>query len=103
MFPLSLVADDWSLQLLAEELLAGRADPLALQYLDFAHWQRSVDAHNTATVIENSALKQEEGSSSFGLKQRSESSTLKELTYWRTKLSGSPPVVQIPIDRQRYP
>jgi len=92
-----LVADEWSLHLLAEELVHGRTNASSLQYLDFAHWQRTLDRENEAILQQESDHDQ----NPFVRKKKAESSALKELTYWNAKLSGSPPVLQMPIDKQR--
>ena len=96
-----MVADEWSLQLLAEELVHGCTNAehasSSLQYLDFAHWQRTLDRENEAILQQESDHDQ----NPFVRKKKAESSALKELTYWKAKLSGSPPVLQMPIDKQR--
>jgi amino acid adenylation domain-containing protein len=81
-----IAADAWSIGLLIEELtalypafLARRASPLpapAIQYSDFAYWQRQ-------------ALRGE---------------TLKHhVAYWLGQLRGAPPVLELPLDRPRPP
>ncbi len=77
-------ADGWSLGILVRELCAlyaaaveGRvADlpPLAWQYADFAVWQR---AWLTGEVLE------------------------RQLAFWRERLAGAPPVIELPLDRPR--
>jgi amino acid adenylation domain-containing protein/thioester reductase-like protein len=79
-----IVADGWSLGVLNRELSALYAaqsqgapstlPPLAAQYADFAIWQR----------------------------QRLQGEVLEEhLRYWREKLDGAPPHLQLPTDRPR--
>ena len=79
-----IVSDDWSMGLLVRELIVLYRDlslgkpstlpPLPLQYADFAHWQRR---WLTGEVL------------------------AAQLTYWREKLAGAPPVLQLPMDRPR--
>lgn len=79
-----IVADGWSVQVLVRELgalyEAFSADrpsplpPLALQYPDFAHWQR--------TRLDGAALDQ-------------------HLTWWRERLAGRLPYLELPADRAR--
>ncbi|HEX3131786.1 MAG TPA: amino acid adenylation domain-containing protein [Thermoanaerobaculia bacterium] len=79
-----IVADGWSLGIFVRELgvlyrafAAGGESPfpeLALQYADFAAWQRSWLA---GPVLEAS------------------------LSYWKQHLAGAPPVVELPLDRPR--
>jgi amino acid adenylation domain-containing protein len=81
-----IVSDGWSMGVLLREVqalypaaTAGWPSPLAglpVQYADFAAWQRSWLA----------------GELLGG-----------ELRYWRARLSGAPPVLELPIDRQRPP
>ncbi len=78
-----IVADEWSLGVLAQELATGYAaerggisaiwPPLAIQYADFAAWQRE---RLQGDILEN------------------------QLHYWRRQLSGVP-VVEVPTDRPR--
>ncbi|HKH46385.1 MAG TPA: amino acid adenylation domain-containing protein, partial [Thermoanaerobaculia bacterium] len=79
-----IVSDGWSLGVLVREVTAlytafslGLPSPLAelpVQYTDFAAWQRSWLAGD---VLEG------------------------ELQYWRDRLSGAPPVLELPTDRPR--
>jgi len=79
-----LVADGWSLGVFVRELTAGyvaalsqRAVPPgipALQYADFAAWQRFNPAQNA--------------------RERDES-------YWKERLTGAPPLLELPTDRPR--
>ena len=81
-----VVADGWSLGVVARELEAlygafreGRASPLAplpLQYADFSAWQRR--------WLAGPRLEQ-------------------QLAYWRDQLTGSPPALELPVDRTRQP
>ncbi|BBH45228.1 non-ribosomal peptide synthetase [Pseudomonas sp. KU43P] len=73
-----IVSDAWSMQVMVRELCAlyqGQAlPPLALQYADFAAWQRGwLDA---------------------GERER-------QLAYWRTRLGGEQPVLELPCDHPR--
>ncbi len=78
------VADGWSRGVLARELgagyaaaLEGRPSPLpppGLQYGDFAAWQRK--------WLEGDACR-------------------RQLAYWRDKLAGAPPALELPSDRPR--
>ncbi|WP_176516653.1 non-ribosomal peptide synthetase [Pseudomonas faucium] len=73
-----IVSDAWSMQVMVRELCAlyqGQAlAPLPLQYADFAAWQRSwLEA---------------------GERER-------QLAYWRTRLAGEPPVLELPYDQPR--
>jgi amino acid adenylation domain-containing protein/non-ribosomal peptide synthase protein (TIGR01720 family) len=78
-----MVHDGWSFNLFLQELLAlyqafseGKPSPLAepsLQFADFAHWQRQ-----------------------WVLTQAQP-----QLDYWKQKLSGSPPLLELPLDRPR--
>jgi amino acid adenylation domain-containing protein len=82
----NLVADEWSLNLLARELdalyqaySAGEPSPLAelpIQYADCARWQRS--------WFEGDVLDQ-------------------HISYWRKRLAGIPAVLELPTDRPRPP
>ncbi|MDP9120334.1 MAG: amino acid adenylation domain-containing protein, partial [Acidobacteriota bacterium] len=79
-----IVSDGWSLGVLVREVTAlytafssGQPSPLAelpVQYADFAAWQRS---WLSGGVLEG------------------------ELAYWRQRLSGAPPVLELPLDRPR--
>ncbi|HEY2738502.1 MAG TPA: condensation domain-containing protein, partial [Thermoanaerobaculia bacterium] len=82
-----IVSDGWSQGVLVREVTAlyaalaegttGQPSPLAelpVQYADFAAWQRS---WLTGDVLEG------------------------ELQYWRDRLSGAPPVLELPADRPR--
>ena len=79
-----VVSDRWSMGVLAEELATfygafaeGKPSPLAtlpVQYADYAAWQRSWLGGET---LERS------------------------LDYWRARLSGAPPVLELPTDRPR--
>ncbi|MET0417100.1 MAG: amino acid adenylation domain-containing protein, partial [Actinoplanes sp.] len=79
-----MVGDGWSSSLLAKELgvlynaYATGSDeglpPLPVQYADYALWQRQ---WLTGEVIDA------------------------QLAYWRDKLTGMPPVLELPADRQR--
>ena len=78
------VYDGWSMGvflrevgLLYEAFAAGRPSPLpelAIQYVDFAHWQRQ---------WLQSGLMEE------------------QLAYWKKRLAGPPPVLELPADRPR--
>jgi amino acid adenylation domain-containing protein len=78
------VSDGWSRAVFIREWVAvydayaqGRSSPLkplAVQYADYAHWQRQ--------LLQGEAL---EG----------------QLRYWREQLAGLPPVLQLPMDRGR--
>ena len=79
-----IISDGWSLGVLCEELAvlyavfaAGLPDPLpppALQYADYARWQRHA-AHTAA----------------FGVQQ----------AYWRAQLDGAPALLELPLDHSR--
>ncbi|MDK1289025.1 non-ribosomal peptide synthetase [Pseudoalteromonas umbrosa] len=84
-----IASDGWSMAILVKEIIAfyrhhkGEVDyqlpdalsqPLAVQYADFAHWQR---AHFTPD-------KQQVA-----------------IDYWRQQLAGSPPIHQLPLDFAR--
>jgi non-ribosomal peptide synthetase component F len=79
-----IVADGWSMGVLAEELsalytafTAGDASPLQplpIQYADFAVWQRE--------WLQGDVLE-------------------RELAYWREQLAGAPTVLELPTDRPR--
>ena len=79
-----IVSDGWSMGVLVREvaalyrgLPAGRPSPLPelpVQYADFAAWQRR---WLTGEVLE------------------------RQLAYWRERLAGAPPVLELPTDRPR--
>ncbi|NBF06090.1 amino acid adenylation domain-containing protein [Pseudomonas sp. Fl5BN2] len=79
-----IVSDGWSMGVLTRELVAlyhafsrGLPDPLpplAVQYSDFAHWQRR---WLSGAVLEQQAQ------------------------YWRQALDGAPPLLMLPTDRPR--
>ncbi|MEW5927432.1 MAG: non-ribosomal peptide synthase/polyketide synthase, partial [Gemmatimonadota bacterium] len=79
-----VVSDGWSMEVLVRELSAlyaafreGRPSPLAplpVQYADFAAWQRA--------WLEGPALD-------------------RQLAWWRERLAGAPPVLELPTDRPR--
>jgi acyl carrier protein len=79
-----IVTDGWSMGVLARELAAiypafaqGLPSPLPeleIQYGDFAAWQRE---HLTGEVLET------------------------QLAYWKARLDGAPPVLELPADRPR--
>jgi hypothetical protein len=79
-----IVSDGWSLGVLVRELgvlyaalLEGRPSPLpelAVQYADFAAWQR---AHLSGDLLEE------------------------ELSWWRSQLAGMPPALELPTDHPR--
>ncbi|HVR95062.1 MAG TPA: amino acid adenylation domain-containing protein [Thermoanaerobaculia bacterium] len=79
-----IVSDAWSLGILVRELPAfyraartGEATdlpPLPVQYADFAHWQRQWLAGEVLAS---------------------------ELAWWRERLAGAPPVLELPSDRPR--
>ena len=81
-----IASDGWSMELLVQEISElyaafGRGEPsplpeLPVQYADFARWQRSW-LHGE--VLEG------------------------ELDWWRERLAGLPPVLELPIDRPRPP
>ncbi|HET9627353.1 MAG TPA: amino acid adenylation domain-containing protein, partial [Kofleriaceae bacterium] len=81
-----IVCDGWSMAIVLRELGAAyraitRADtpelaPLAVQYVDFAAWQR---AQLTGPRLAAS------------------------IAYWRAQLAGAPPVLELPTDRPRPP
>jgi len=79
-----IVSDGWSLDVLTRELAAlyrafaaGQPSPLAalpVQYADFAVWQRE--------QLRGEALE-------------------RQLAFWRERLAGAPPVLELPADRPR--
>ncbi|MCP4664031.1 MAG: non-ribosomal peptide synthetase, partial [bacterium] len=79
-----IISDGWSMEILRREVAElcaafSRGEPaplpeLAVQYADFAHWQRQWLA---GEVLEA------------------------ELTYWRELLTGAPPRLELPCDRPR--
>ena len=79
-----IIADGWSLGVLIAEVAAlytayaqGQDSPLAelaIQYADYAVWQRE---HLTGAVVEA------------------------QLSYWRTQLTGAPALLELPTDRVR--
>lgn len=81
-----IVSDGWSTEILVRELTIlyrafceGQPSPLEpqpLQYADFATWQRRWLVQDTLE---------------------------KQLAYWRDRLSNSPPLLNLPTDRQRPP
>jgi amino acid adenylation domain-containing protein len=81
-----IICDDWSLQILVDELWAayevfanGGAwsnSPLPIQYADYALWQR---------------------------KQFTDESAGPALDFWRANLQGAPTVLELPTDRPRPP
>ncbi|HVF59868.1 MAG TPA: amino acid adenylation domain-containing protein [Thermoanaerobaculia bacterium] len=81
-----IVADGWSLGILLRELAAQYAalsegreaelPPLPVQYADYAVWQRQ--------WLEGEQLSRQVG-------------------YWRERLAGAPPLLELPLDRPRPP
>jgi amino acid adenylation domain-containing protein len=81
-----IVSDGWSMEVLVREMAAAYAalahgerpqlDPLPLQYIDFARWQRR--------WLQGETLE-------------------RELAYWRGQLGGLPPLLELPADRPRPP
>jgi hypothetical protein len=81
-----IISDGWSTAILIREVVAlyraysqGQASPLTeleIQYADYAVWQRD--------WLSSGVLAQ-------------------QLSYWRTQLSGAPPVLELPTDRARPP
>ncbi len=79
-----IISDDWStfvylreMAILYDAFAAGRQSPLpplAIQYADFAHWQRQ--------WLQGEVLEA-------------------QLAYWKQQLSGSPPMLELPTDRPR--
>ena len=82
----TLVADEWSLNVLAREIdvlylaySAGEPSPLSelpLQYPDHAHWQKDWFAGEVLG---------------------------QHIAYWRKRLAGIPAVIELPMDRPRPP
>jgi surfactin family lipopeptide synthetase A len=82
----NIVADDWSLNILARELgelyhaySTGGPSPLSdlpIEYADYAHWQRH--------WFEGDVLEQ-------------------HISYWQKRLTGMAPVLDLPTDRPRAP
>lgn len=80
-----IISDRWSLAVLTQELgalyeanLEGKPSPLPeleIQYADYAVWQHQF---LSGDVLD------------------------RQLRYWRKKLEGTPPVLEIPTDRPRY-
>ncbi|HYG64144.1 MAG TPA: amino acid adenylation domain-containing protein, partial [Thermoanaerobaculia bacterium] len=81
-----IVSDGWSCSVMSREMgqiyrarLSGSTKalpPLAIQYADFAVWQRQ--------ILSGAALEQ-------------------EVEHWRQRLAGLPPVLELPSDRPRPP
>ena len=81
-----IIVDEWSKQLLVREVgeiyqafdqgHSSSLPELPIQYADFAHWHRQ--------RLRDEMLEQ-------------------ELSYWRTQLDDSPPMLNLPIDRPRPP
>ncbi|MCL4265806.1 MAG: amino acid adenylation domain-containing protein [Anaerolineae bacterium] len=81
-----IIADGWSLDVMGREietiygaLVSGRPfflPPLPIQYADFAIWQRE--------WLQGEVLE-------------------KQSNYWKSQLSGAPPVLELPTDRPRPP
>jgi len=79
-----IVADDWSLNILARELgelyqaystgEPSRLCDLPIEYIDYAYWQRD--------WLRGEVLEQ-------------------HISYWRERLAGMPPVLDLPTDRPR--
>lgn len=75
-----IISDAWSIGIFMRELIAGyngdssALSPLALQYSDFASWQRE--------WLSGARLQA-------------------QLDYWRQTLAGAPPVIDLPTDRPR--
>jgi len=73
-----IVSDDWSVQVLLRELSAHYSEvpvpPLAVQYADYAHWQRRWLAGDRLA---------------------------QQLNYWKEHLRGAPPLLELPLDRPR--
>ena len=81
-----IVSDGWSMGILVHELAAlysafskglpSPLEPLAIQYPDFTAWQRA--------WLESGELQ-------------------RQLAYWRQKLAGAPPSLELPTDKPRPP
>jgi|GEM_PF-5899682 len=75
-----IVSDAWSMGIFVQEMMAGYTGglrsrpPLPIQYGDYAAWQREVLA---------------------------EGALAEQLTYWRQRLAGAPPLLELPLDRPR--
>ncbi|APF18147.1 amino acid adenylation domain protein [Caldithrix abyssi DSM 13497] len=79
-----IVSDNWSTGLFVHEIMRlytasvqgkpANLEPLAIQYADFAVWQRK--------WLKGKTLQQ-------------------QLDYWRQKLAGIPPLLELPLDRPR--
>ncbi|MFL6200193.1 MAG: amino acid adenylation domain-containing protein, partial [Thermoanaerobaculia bacterium] len=74
-----IVSDGWSLPIFVREVAAlyagtGTLPALPVQYADFAHWQRR--------WLQGETLE-------------------KELSHWRERLRGLPPLIELPTDRPR--
>ncbi|GAA0971897.1 hypothetical protein GCM10009555_024030 [Acrocarpospora macrocephala] len=75
-----IASDAWSCRLLLEEVFRGYTGsdlpPLPIQYADYAAWQRAhLDTGKAAA----------------------------QLAYWRQRLSGMPPILELPLARPRPP
>ena len=81
-----IVTDGWSFGVLTRELVElyrafsrgedSRLAPLPIQYADYAHWQRERLAGDIAAS---------------------------QLAYWKQRLQGAPPILDLPFDRPRPP
>jgi amino acid adenylation domain-containing protein/non-ribosomal peptide synthase protein (TIGR01720 family) len=81
-----IVSDGWSMELMIRELAvlytalsAGHPSPLpelAVQYADFAAWQRSWLSRERMEILSR---------------------------YWKTRLAGAPALLKLPLDRKRPP
>jgi amino acid adenylation domain-containing protein len=81
-----IISDGWSIGILIREVAtlyaafsrgeASRLAPLAIQYADYAAWQRE--------WLQGDVLEQ-------------------QLSYWREHLAGAPPVLELPTDHPRPP
>ncbi len=80
-----IVSDEWSAGVLVRELAQGydahaegqsasSVPPLAIQYADFAHWQRG--------WLQGDVLDE-------------------QIAYWRDQLANAPPILELPTDRPR--
>ena len=74
------IADGWAMGVLMDELLAlysgEELPPLAIQYADFAHWQRQWMSGDVLAA---------------------------ETQYWKNALASLPPLLELPTDRPRPP